>query len=206
MQDPHLGEIMLFAGNFAPAKWAFCNGQLLPIAQNQALFSVLGTTYGGDGKVNFALPDLRGRAPIGMGHGPGLSNYPQGKHGGVENVTLLSTQMPVHTHQLSGVTFKVKNAGYVDIPVNTEEGEGNSIFPTNILAAGDSSATTPKPFTNLPFDGKYSGNGIPVQGMQIEISGGQIGSAGGSQPLAVVQPYLGMNYCIALEGLYPPRP
>ncbi len=203
--DPFIGQIMAVGFDFAPKGWAMCDGQLLPINKYQALFSLLGTLYGGNGTTNFALPDLRGRAPIGMGHGPGLSNYQQGKPGGVENVTLLSTQMPVHTHQLSGVTFKVKNSGYVDIPVNKDEGEGNSILPTNILAAGDPAAPL-KPFTDLPFNAKYSGNSLPVQGMQIEVSGGQIGMAGGGQPFSVVQPYLGMNYCIALEGIYPQRP
>lgn len=100
MATPFIGQITLFAGNFAPRGWAFCQGQLLPINQNAALFSLLGVTYGGNGTTNFALPDLRGRAPIGMGQGPGLGNYVQGQVGGVESVTLLSTQMPQHTHSL----------------------------------------------------------------------------------------------------------
>lgn len=96
--DPILGQIILFAGNFAPSGWTFCNGQLLPISQNTALFSLLGTTYGGDGQATFALPDLRGRAPIHFGQGPGLVNYNLGETGGVESVTLIQAQMPAHSH------------------------------------------------------------------------------------------------------------
>lgn len=99
--DPLLGTIILFAGNFAPRGWALCDGQLLPISQNQALFSILGTTYGGDGKTTFALPDLRGRAPIHAGHGPGLSDYRLGARGGVESVTLTQQNLPPHAHGLN---------------------------------------------------------------------------------------------------------
>jgi microcystin-dependent protein len=102
--EPFIGEIKLFAGNFAPRGWAFCDGQLLPISQWQALFSILGTMYGGDGRTTFALPDLRGRAPIHPGNGPGLSNYQVGEKGGVEQVTLTTNQMPTHTHSLNANT------------------------------------------------------------------------------------------------------
>src|SRR4051794_3558607 len=98
MSDPFIAEIRIFAGTFAPAGWALCNGQILPIAQNTALFSLLGTTYGGNGTSNFALPDLQGRAPISAGQGPGLALYAQGETAGVETVTLLSSEMPMHTH------------------------------------------------------------------------------------------------------------
>ncbi|NUN12112.1 MAG: phage tail protein [Myxococcales bacterium] len=101
MMDPILGQIILFAGNFAPKGWAFCNGQLLSIAQNQALFSLLGTTYGGDGVTTFALPDLRGRAPIHFGQGPGLSNYSLGETAGSETVTLTAAEMPQHNHSIN---------------------------------------------------------------------------------------------------------
>lgn len=100
MSDPFVGEIRMFAGNFAPRGWAFCNGQLIPINQNTALFSLLGTLYGGDGRSTFALPDLRGRTPIHFGQGPGLSNYPQGERGGTEQVTLTPEQLPAHSHAL----------------------------------------------------------------------------------------------------------
>jgi len=98
VSQPILGSIMLFAGNFAPRNWAMCEGQLLPISQNTALFSILGTTYGGNGTSNFALPDLRGRAPIGMGQGPDLSDYIEGEQGGAESVTLTTAEIPAHAH------------------------------------------------------------------------------------------------------------
>ncbi len=98
--EPFIGQVILFAGNFAPRSWALCNGQLLPISQYSALFSILGTTYGGDGVTTFALPDLRGRAPVHAGHGPGLSNYSLGERTGTETVTLTEAQMPAHTHTM----------------------------------------------------------------------------------------------------------
>src|SRR5215212_11299169 len=101
MSEPFLGQIMMFAGNFAPRGWAFCSGQILPIAQNTALFSILGTTFGGNGQTTFALPDLRGRAPVGPGQGPGLSNIDLGQPSGTENVTLISSQMPIHNHSVN---------------------------------------------------------------------------------------------------------
>ena len=103
MSDPFVGEIRIFAGNFAPTGWAMCNGQLLPISQNTALFSLLGTFYGGDGKSTFALPNLEGSAPIHQGQGPGLSDYFLGQTGGENNVTLLTTEIPAHNHQAMGI-------------------------------------------------------------------------------------------------------
>src|SRR4051812_19628298 len=108
MSEPFLAEIMIFAGNFAPRGWAFCNGQILSIAQNTALFSLLGTTYGGNGQTTFALPDLRGRVPIGVGQGPGLSSISLGEVGGTENVTLLTTQMPMHDHTATVTPLKLR--------------------------------------------------------------------------------------------------
>src|SRR5215211_4319727 len=101
MSEPFIGQIMLVPYNFAPRGWAFCAGQILPIAQNTALFSLLGTTFGGNGQTTFALPDLRGRAPIGQGQGPGLSNISLGEAAGTETVTLLSTNMPAHSHTVT---------------------------------------------------------------------------------------------------------
>src|SRR4051794_17420971 len=109
MSDPFVAEIRLFAGNFAPTGWALCNGQLLPISQNTALFSLLGTFYGGDGKSTFALPNLQGSSPLGQGQGPGLSEYFLGQTGGVSAVTLLQTEMPFHSHQLQGATDDVNS-------------------------------------------------------------------------------------------------
>jgi microcystin-dependent protein len=110
--DAFMGMIAMFGFNFPPRGWVQCNGQLIPIAQNSALFALLGTTYGGDGRTTFGLPDLRGRVPIHLGQGPGLSNYVQGQTGGTENVTLLTTQIPAHTHTLTGVT----EAGSTAVP------------------------------------------------------------------------------------------
>jgi microcystin-dependent protein len=104
MSDPFIGEIRIFAGNFAPRGWAFCNGQLLSISQNTALFSLLGVTYGGDGRTTFALPDLQGRVPMHAGRGPGLTTRSLGQQGGVESVTLAASQMPQHTHALQATT------------------------------------------------------------------------------------------------------
>lgn len=104
--EPYIGDIMMFGGNFAPSGWAFCNGQLLPISQNQALFSLLGTMYGGDGMTTFGLPDLRGRLPVGVGQGPGLSNYTEGEPGGTESVTLTTSSLPAHNHPRSAYNDK----------------------------------------------------------------------------------------------------
>src|SRR5437879_11862971 len=109
MSTPLLGSIIMFAGNFAPRGWALCNGQILPIAQNTALFSILGTTYGGNGQTTFALPDLRGRVPVGSGQGPGLSNYDLGQQGGSESETLTVNQMPEHTHAITGEVYITVN-------------------------------------------------------------------------------------------------
>jgi microcystin-dependent protein len=124
MSEPYLGEIRMFGGNFAPIGWALCQGQLLPISENDALFTLIGTTYGGDGQSTFGLPDLQGRAPIHAGQGAGLSNYTPGEKGGAETVTLTVQQIPVHSHQLAAST-----------------GAGTTANPgANVLAAGPSGA------------------------------------------------------------------
>jgi microcystin-dependent protein len=166
VSNPFIGSIILFGGNFAPRGWAFCNGQVLAIAQNQALFSLLGTTYGGDGNTTFALPDLRGRVPVHPGQGPGLSQYDLGQVGGTETVTLLVSELPQHTHRQP--------------------------------------ATNGEQTTNRP-DGALPGRG----GVYGEDSDGSMLApttpVGGSQPHNNTQPYLGLNYIIALEGIYPSR-
>lgn len=164
--EPFIGEIMLFAGNFEPKGWAFCDGRLLPIAQHTALFSILGTTYGGDGKTTFALPDLRGRAPIGQGQGPGLSNYSLGEMGGQESVTLTAAQMPAHNHAFS-------DAG--------QQPSGDAVR----VQTGNSQTK--------------------IQQTTGSSSSGVTQNTGGSQPHENRQPYLGVNYVIALQGIFPSR-
>ena len=175
--EDYIGEISMFAGNFAPKGWAFCQGQLLPISQNTALFSLLGTTYGGNGVTTFALPDLRGRSPIGTGQGPGLSNYDLGQTGGTETVTELTSQMPVHNHALKASTA----AGTTNTP-----GSGTYL----------GKAVTPdRQEVNLYTEA------VP----DTTIGPASIGNYGGSQPQSIRDPYLTINYIICLQGIYPSR-
>ena len=169
-QEPIIGEIRMFAGNFDPKGWAFCQGQLLPIAQNQALFSLLGTTYGGDGRTSFALPDLRGRVPVGFGQGPGLSNRVIGEQFGSELVTLNINQMPLHNHTVNAVTT-----------------EGNQNLPTNSL-----------PANTKTLDKEYSDANA-----NTTMKATMVNPTGGNQPFGVTQPSLGVNFIIALQGIYP---
>jgi microcystin-dependent protein len=141
VSEPFLGSIILFAGNFAPRGWAFCNGQLLSIAQNTALFSLLGTTYGGDGQTTFALPDLRGRAPIHAGQGPGLQSYVLGQFGGEETVTLTSAELPPHAHvQPATNDQQTTNRPNGALParggVYANESDGSALHPTSSAGGG----------------------------------------------------------------------
>lgn len=183
--EPFLGQIMMFGGNFAPRGWAFCDGQLMSIAQYSALFSILGTTYGGDGRTTFALPDLRGRAPIHMGHGPGLTQRSFGSQSGSETTTLNVTNMPSHTH---GASFTETSA-----QIAAHEGPGNKSEPNpgNVLAE--------------------IANGYRAGEANTTIDGGQItgnvtvSPTGGSQPFNNMQPYTTVNFVIALQGVFPSR-
>jgi microcystin-dependent protein len=166
--NPYLGEIFLVPYNFAPRGYAFCQGQILPIAQNTALFSLLGTTFGGNGQTTFALPDLRGRCALSAGQGPGLSNYDLGEVTGTESVTLTSQQMPAHNHALNGV----------DDDPNSSLVTGHLLANTNTYSKGAASAA---------------------------MNATAVGQAGGNQPHVNLQPLLVLNYCIALEGIYPSR-
>jgi microcystin-dependent protein len=176
--EPFIAEIYLFAGNFAPRGYAFCDGSLLSIAQNTALFSILGTTYGGNGTTNFALPDLRGRVPIGAGNGPGLTPRVQGEKSGEENHTLNSQEMPQHSHSATVGCVGGATAG-------------NSKDPTGRVWAkdlGTASATYSNAATNA--------NMAP----SITVS-----TTGGNQGHNNMQPYLALNYVIALVGIFPSR-
>jgi microcystin-dependent protein len=173
VSDQFVGEIRIFPFNFAPKGWAMCNGQLLPISQNTALFSLLGTQFGGNGTSNFALPNLQGCVGIHMGQGPGLSNYSEGQTGGQETHTLLLSEMPAHAHVVNGNA----NPANSDSPANT--------FPASTAATGGNT------YSNAT-DGTTMNPGV-------------IALAGGSLPHNNLQPYLVLNYCIALVGIYPPR-
>ncbi|SEL22883.1 Microcystin-dependent protein [Aquimarina amphilecti] len=190
--EGYISEIRLWGPNWAPRSWALCHGQLLPVSQNNALFSLIGTIYGGDGRTTFALPDLRGRIPIGPGNGPGLSPYSEGQTGGSEINTLNVTQLPIHTHNVI-----INNAGEIAIPVNTASGDEDESNPgAGVLANTGADNYASSPTTNA----SYAGANIPVSGSQIDI-----GNTGGSQPIGNIQPFLGLNYIICLQGIYPSR-
>ena len=188
MGTPYLSEIKLFAFNFPPRGWAFCAGQLLPINQNQALFSLLGTTYGGNGQTTFALPDLRGRVPNGWGQGAGLENYDLGQQGGVEAVTLTVLNMPPHTHALN-VTPLNANLGSKNAAANQRGPAGN-------VPAIEAAGVTAIYSTAAPD---------AVLGASAIAPAMSAANAGGGTPHANVQPYLVLNYCIALVGTFPSR-
>ncbi|MGH8566456.1 MAG: phage tail protein [Gammaproteobacteria bacterium] len=176
MADPFVAEIRIFPFNFAPRGWAWCDGQLLPLSQNTALFSLLGTTYGGNGKSNFALPDLQGRAPMHPGQGPGLSLHDLGETGGSETVTLLESEIPAHSHGLLAATAPGNNrnpAGNV-----LARATGGNVY----LAPAGGPATPP-----------------------VSMSDQSLAPAGGDQPHNNLQPYLTFFFCIALQGVFPPR-
>jgi microcystin-dependent protein len=173
MADPYIGEIRMFGGNFAPQGWAFCHGQLLAISENEALFNLIGTTYGGDGQDTFALPDLRGRVPIHMGTGPGLSSRQIGELAGTETVTLTANQIPIHTHA-----------------AQVQSGAGDSGAPA-ANAVWASSAGGVKVYTASATP--------PASAM----AAGNIGSAGGNQPHENRMPFLAVNFIISLFGIFP---
>lgn len=176
MSEPFVAEIRIFACNFAPMGWATCDGQLIPLYQNTALFSLLGTTYGGDGRSNFALPNFQGIAPIHWGQGGGLSNYSIGDTGGVESVTLDGTGMPVHSHALM---------------VSNQPG-ANSDATASVLAQAHAGRSPIRMYA-------------PGNTTQVGMSPQAIEPAGESQPHNNMPPYLVLNFCIALQGIYPPR-
>ncbi len=180
--DPYLANITLFGGNFAPLYWAFCNGALLSIAENTALFSLIGTTYGGDGQTTFALPDLRGRIPVGTGQGPGLPNVDLGEVWGTENVNILVPNMPAHVHQVISSSASLK--------ANSDAG-GQPNPQNNYLGVAQTSV----------YASSASGGAF----MQYNNAMVTTSIAGSGQPINVVMPYLALNYIIAVEGIYPSR-
>ncbi|HLX11020.1 MAG TPA: tail fiber protein [Thermoanaerobaculia bacterium] len=174
MSNPFLAEIRIFPFNFAPTGWAFCDGQILPLSQNTALFSLLGTTYGGDGKSNFALPNMQGNVPMHPGQGPGLSLHDLGETGGSDTVTLLESEIPSHSHSM-------------------------------MAFGGQASGHTPAPsvgFARAVGVDAYSANS--TSGL-VQMADSTVAPAGGDQPHNNLMPYLTLNFCIALQGVYPPR-
>jgi microcystin-dependent protein len=188
MEQPFVGQIQIYAFSFPPRNWAFCQGQLLPISQNTALFSLLGTTFGGNGQTTFALPNLESRVPIGVGQGPGLSQYDTGEETGAERVTLLATEMPTHTHpiDLSSYTGTLQGS---NSPGNQRDAQGHVPAVESVTAI-------------------YS-NATPVATMAataLQLSGAVgVASTGGGGPHENRQPFLVLNYCIALAGVFPAR-
>jgi microcystin-dependent protein len=175
--DPFVAEIRILPFNFAPKGWAFCDGQLMPLSQNTALFSLLGTTYGGDGKSTFALPNLQGSAAMHPGQGPGLSLRDLGEMGGESYVTLLVSEMPVHTHVMNATI----SPSQTTLPAN------NTSFGRSVGGSF------------------YKANTPTVYGPLTQMAPQATTPAGGSLPHNNLQPYLTLNYCIALQGVYPPR-
>lgn len=198
--DPFLAQIIMFGSNFAPRGWALCDGQLLPISANTALFSLLGTIYGGDGRTTFALPDLRGRVAIHPGNGPGLSSYRLGEKGGVETVTLTLPQIPSHNHlaqsTVSGgsatATLNAGTSASTNVPTGAYPGEPTNIGPNQIKAYSSTKDTT-----------------MAADAVSVDISGIGVNTAvsnsGGSQFHTNIQPFLCVNYIIALQGTFPSR-
>jgi microcystin-dependent protein len=189
--------IALFAGSFAPRSWAFCSGQILGISTNTALFSLLGTTYGGNGQTTFALPDLRGRFPLGTGQGPGLPAINLGEMSGTPNTTLLITNMPAHNHVGTIASASVSQAattgaGTTNIP-------GPTVAPSLLPTIGGGPSAQPIKGYGIPDSTTFLAPTTNVTGTV------NIGIAGGSQPFSIMNPYLGMNYIIATEGIFPSR-
>ncbi|ADU48598.1 phage tail protein [Intrasporangium calvum] len=172
MTDPFVAEIRVFGFGFAPKGWAMCNGQLLPISQNTALFALLGTTYGGDGRSTFALPNLNGAAPMHPGQGPGLTVRDLGETGGSDHVTLLESEMPVHTHAIQ-------------------------------VSAAEGIDRTP---ANGRFANEIGGiNSYAAPAGSTDFAPQTLSATGGGLPHNNLQPYLTLNFCIALQGIFPPR-
>ena len=178
--QPFLGQITLFPYNFAPVGWAFCQGQLLSISQNAALFALLGTQFGGNGTSTFGLPDLRGRVPNGQGQGPGLSAYNVGDQQGVEQVTLTTSTTPTHTH------------GFPAYTVSATTNAPNGALPAEAHGTGRG--------------GGFAVNTYAPPGTAVNLAAGQSGPvSGGGAPHNNLQPYLTLNWCIALQGIFPSR-
>ncbi len=184
--DPYIGELMLVGFNFCPRGWTPAEGQLLAISSNTALFSLFGTIYGGDGRTTFALPDLRGRVPLSQGNGPGLSNVAIGQKGGVESVVMSQNQMPAHTHTATAVSTLHGTAQTAD----------QALASDNILASASALGGTPL-YRNPPADVTLDDGSVTTT---VTVN-----NSGGSQAMPIRNPYVGMQWCVSMQGSYPSR-
>jgi microcystin-dependent protein len=204
MSDPYLGEIRMVGFTFAPYGWALCQGQTISISQNQALFSLLGVVYGGNGTTNFQLPDLQGRSPVGTGSGLGLSTIDPGEEGGQENVTLTINQLPSHTHVATssgGGTVTV--TGQVSIPATTTTtGEGAIPGPTTILGPISEGGRPGQLYSTATSNTNLAPINVSLQGPAPTVTNSLTGN---SLPTPLRNPYLGLTCIIALQGIYPTR-
>jgi len=202
--DPFIGEISMFAGNFAPRGWAFCDGQLLPISQNQALFSILGTIYGGDGRTSFAVPDLRGRSAVSFGQGPGLTPIRLGQRRGTEFVTQTISQMAPHTHN---ATFKATGSGLTtEVKASTANATKSVPAAGDFIAAPGNIGRSPQPSAGF-IAAANVGTTVALGGVS-GISGGTVtvDSSGQGIKQHNLPPQLGLRYCMSITGLFPSRP
>ncbi|MCP3129376.1 phage tail protein [Shewanella sp. KJ2020] len=198
MSDPFIGQISMFAGNFAPRGWALCNGQLLSISQNSALFAILGTTYGGDGQTTFGLPNLQGRVPVHQGQSPGTSLYTLGQASGTENVTLTINELPAHNH-----TVALSGTGNVSVAQGVSSANGNTPTPgpTTVPAKVASGLNALNAYSTTAPDTTL----LPVNTTTTVNVSGNTGVVGNNLPVPIVQPYVVVNFIIALEGVFPSR-
>ncbi len=195
--DPFMGEISYVAFNYAPREWLSCDGQLLNVGEHAALYSLLGTIYGGDGRSNFKLPDMRGRVPVHQGRGTGLSLYRMGQFGGYERITLTDETLPSHTH-----TATVGSGATANATLHAVNAQGDTPDPTD-HALADTSGLGAKSFSTVAPTVAMHADSVKVELNDLSF---EIGSTGGSQHFPVMQPFLTVNCIIAIEGIYPPRP
>jgi microcystin-dependent protein len=211
MSDPFLGEIRMAGFNFAPSGWALCQGQMMSIAQNSALFSLLGTYYGGNGQTTFGLPDFRSRSPVGQGQGLGLSPIDIGEVGGTENVSLTINEMPMHNHLVTGSSSPTVNStGALAIPATTTAPTSSNSQSTPGTSAILGPSTDPAVGADVRIYSTATANTtlapIPVAvSGTVNLSGLTTSVAGGSMPTPIRNPFLGINFIIALNGIFPSR-
>lgn len=198
MAEAYIGEIRMFGGNFAISQWQMCNGQLIAIAQNQALFAIIGTYYGGNGTTNFALPDFRGRVPIHQGTGPGQPNYVIGQSGGTSQVTLSVNNLPPHNH----ATFA--NPTSTGITIQGGSGTGNATTPGGNYLSGKTSGTTGLSSGELYCTTAGAAGALNPASLSIPANL-TTGLTGGSAPVPIMPPYLTVTFLIALFGIFPSR-